>query len=57
VQIFDTKGRLLLVFGRKGTGNGDFYVPATIFIDEKDRIFVSDSYNGRLQIFQYLRES
>jgi hypothetical protein len=46
----------LLVFGQRGIRNGEFYVPAAVFVDETDRIFVTDSYNGRIQIFQYLRE-
>jgi len=39
-----------------GRGSGEFYLPSGIFIDEKDRIYISDSYNRRIQIFQYLKE-
>jgi DNA-binding beta-propeller fold protein YncE len=31
-------------------------LPAGLFIDEKDKIYVADSYNNRVQIFQYLKE-
>jgi hypothetical protein len=30
------------------------FLPAGIFIDKRDRIYVADSYNKRIQIFQYL---
>jgi hypothetical protein len=30
-------------------------LPAGIFIDGQDRIYVADSYNRRIQIFQYLK--
>lgn len=55
VQIFDSKGKLLLVFGQRGTKNGEFYVPASIYIND-DKIYISDSYNKRVQIFKYLKE-
>ena len=47
--------RLLLAFGREGHGPGEFWLPAGIHIDAKDRIWVADSYNRRVQVFQYLR--
>jgi sugar lactone lactonase YvrE len=31
-------------------------MPNGIFIDSEDRIYISDSYNQRIQIFEYLRE-
>jgi len=54
VQVYDRQGRLLLFFGKEGGFYGDFSLPTGIFIDEKDRIFVSDSANGRVQVFQFL---
>ena len=53
VQVFDRDGRLLYYFGQEGTGFGDFRLPAGLFIDSKDRVFVVDSYNHRVQVFQY----
>ena len=54
VQIFDLKGRLFLNFGRSGQEEGQFWLPSGIHIDEKDRIYVSDAYNSRVQVFQFL---
>jgi hypothetical protein len=53
VQVFDREGRLLYYFGQEGTGFGDFRLPTGLFIDHKDRVFVVDSYNRRVQMFQY----
>jgi DNA-binding beta-propeller fold protein YncE len=53
VQIFDTQGRFLLAFGRPGSGAGEFWLPAGLFIAQ-DRIYVADSYNRRVQVFQFL---
>lgn len=56
VQIFDKDGRFLLAFGNTGRGNGQMILPAGLFIDEQDNIYAVDSYNNRVQIFQYLKE-
>ena len=53
VQVFDREGRLLYYFGQQGTGFGDFRLPTGLFIDHNDRVFVVDSYNHRVQVFQY----
>lgn len=53
LQIFDQQGRLLLVFGGDGAGPGEFWLPAGIYIAD-DRIYVADSFNRRIQIFQFL---
>ena len=55
VQIFDRDGRLLLAFGSPGAAAGELWLPNTIFIDAQDRIYISDTYNQRIQVFQYLR--
>jgi DNA-binding beta-propeller fold protein YncE len=41
---------------RKTGATGEFWLPSGIFIDSKDTIYISDSYNKRVQIFQYLKE-
>jgi DNA-binding beta-propeller fold protein YncE len=53
VQVFDRGGDLLYTFGNRGTGLGEFQLPAGLFIDHDDRIFVVDSFNRRVQIFHY----
>jgi len=55
IQVFDAEGRLLMSFGKPGQELGEFWLPSGIFIDRHNRIYVSDSYNKRVQIFQYLK--
>lgn len=54
VQIFDQSGRLLLVFGGSGSGDGQFWLPTGITI-VNDLVYVADSANRRVQVFEYLR--
>ncbi|MEK6536145.1 MAG: 6-bladed beta-propeller, partial [Actinomycetota bacterium] len=56
VQIFDEEERFLLYFGERGGDPGEFYLPGGVFIDADDRIYVADTYNSRVQVFQYLKE-
>lgn len=54
VQIFNQKGEFLLEFGKRGKSLGDFNMPAGLAISD-DQIYVADSYNQRIQVFQYLK--
>ncbi|MDD2364895.1 MAG: 6-bladed beta-propeller [Desulfuromonadaceae bacterium] len=60
VSIFDKDGNSLMTIGGKHSvlsgnfGVGGFLIPQGIFIDKNDRIYVADSQNSRVQIFQYL---
>lgn len=51
VKIFNRRGSLLNKFGQPGTGNGQFAYPNGIAVAEDGTIFVADSNNGRVQIF------
>jgi hypothetical protein len=54
IQIFDNTGSLLLYLGEAGQEPGQFWIPSALYIDHTNRIFVSDSYNQRVQIFRFL---
>jgi hypothetical protein len=54
VQIFDPQGQILMAFGREGTQAGQFWLPAGLFIDSRNRIYVADSFNKRIQVFELL---
>lgn len=56
VQIFDGAGRFLLSLGGHGQGAGEFWLPVGVFIDG-ERIYVADSYNGRVQVLRYLGDA
>lgn len=55
VQVFDDRGQFLLAFGESGTAEGQFWLPTGIAI-ANDFIYVADSSNRRVQVFQYVGE-
>jgi DNA-binding beta-propeller fold protein YncE len=55
VQIFDRDGRFLLSFAEPGHGDGELWLATGIAIVD-DRIYVADSSNRRVQVFEYLKE-
>jgi len=56
VRIFGRDGSLLGSFGRTGAEIGEFNSPAGLWIDEKNRLYVADTNNGRVQVFQVSRD-
>ncbi|OGR96971.1 MAG: hypothetical protein A2V88_02095 [Elusimicrobia bacterium RBG_16_66_12] len=56
-QIFDKSSKFLLFIGRAGSRPGEFSMPGGIFIDERDRVYVADTQNGRVQVFQFIKEA
>jgi hypothetical protein len=53
IQVFNRQAELLYYFGRRGTAAGQFQLPAGLFIDRNDRIYVADSLNRRVQVYRY----
>lgn len=51
VAQFDKYGRFLKRIGKLGDKNGEFKYPNDIFITHNNILYVSDSKNGRVQIF------
>lgn len=51
IQVFDSKGKFVSKFGKKGSGDGQFQFPYGITGDNKGNIYVSDLYNGKISIF------
>jgi len=52
VEVFSPNGVRLFHFGHYGTDAGEFLQSQGIYIDSADRVFVTDTGNGRVQIFQ-----
>lgn len=48
---FDAEGRFVKAWGQKGEKPGEFDLPHAIAIDSKERLYVADRSNGRVQIF------
>ena len=51
VVKFDKDGKYLMAWGTKGTGPGQFNVVDAVTVDAKRRVYVTDRFNGRIQIF------
>jgi DNA-binding beta-propeller fold protein YncE len=48
---FSAAGKLIKMWGTKGTGPGQLDVPHAIAIDSKGRLYVADRTNKRIQLF------
>lgn len=51
VVRFDSRGRFVKAWGNDGTAPGQFALPHSIATDSKDRVYVADRNNGRIQVF------
>src|SRR5262249_27264439 len=51
VVKFDRTGRFLLAWGTKGSGPGEFNRVHSVDVDRNRRVYVADSYNRRIQVF------
>ncbi|MHB8482531.1 MAG: NHL repeat-containing protein [Nitrospiria bacterium] len=56
VQMFNSKGEFLMNFGKAGNHEGEFWLPSGIAVYQ-DLIYVADSYNKRIQVFQLINAS
>lgn len=50
-------GEKFAEFGRQGWSRGEFRHPMGLWIDGAQRIYVADSYNARVQVFQVSRNA
>jgi sugar lactone lactonase YvrE len=55
VRVYNQEGKLVGVFGRQGSKTGEFSRPLGMWADARDRIYVADSNNRRIQVFQFRR--
>ncbi len=59
IQLYNRQGEVLMDFGEEGLKPGQFWLPVGIWIDPAtgpgatNRIYVADSYNRRIQVFDY----
>jgi DNA-binding beta-propeller fold protein YncE len=52
IQRYDERGTLLNEFGSQGRGDGQFYYPSGVTINQKNRnIIVADTWNYRIEVF------
>jgi len=48
---YSPAGEFLLAWGQLGAAPGEFNVPHAIAVDSRDRVYVGDRDNGRIQVF------
>lgn len=51
VVVCDSTGKINKLIGKMGKNPGELYFPSSILIDDTNRIWVADSNNNRIQIF------
>lgn len=52
--VYNRRGEFLIPIGGVGSGPGKFHLPAGVWVDARNRIFVADMLNGRVAVFQFL---
>ncbi len=57
VRIYHPNGRLVATVGHFGTDDAGFNTPSGVWIDSADRIYVADTNNNRVQVFQLVSNS
>ncbi len=53
IQIFDPEGRVNFFW--HGVPPTPFKLPEGLYFDEQDRLFVTDTLNKRIQVYQYIK--
>lgn len=56
-QILTAEGQPLLAIGTLGAEPGQFALIAGLYIDAKDQIYTTEMFRGRVQMFQYLKQT
>jgi len=55
VNVYSMDGKYLFEFGGKGRGRGWLSFPSDITLDDHGRLWVADTFNGRVQVFKVVR--
>ena len=51
IQVFSSSGTFLRMWGSRGSGDGQFFDPHGIAVDDAGRVYVTDAGNNRVQVF------
>ncbi len=57
ILAYDRTGQLLYSFGHSGSKHEEFSQPRGLWVDKENRIYIADSRNGRVQVFQLHNDS
>ena len=55
--MFENDGKFVKSVGGQGNGNGQFHEPWSIEVDQNNILYVADSKNHRVQIFEIIYEN
>lgn len=56
VRVYDENGKFRYAFGNKGSARGEFASPSCVRVDSKGLVYVADSANRRVQVFEFHAE-
>lgn len=54
MSVFSKRGDFLFEVGGMGAGRGWFYYPSDVVIDGRGRVVVADTFNHRVQVFEFI---
>jgi DNA-binding beta-propeller fold protein YncE len=57
IVVFDRRGQFVQRFGAHGRGPGSFDQPMDLAFDPKGRLYVLDSGNNRIQVFEVMKNT
>ncbi len=57
IRVYSRDGKMLASFGEFGSRVGDFSEPRGLWIDASNRLYVADTWNARVQVFQLRSEA
>jgi hypothetical protein len=52
--VYDRAGRFLMALSGTDGEAGRFHLPAGVWVDARNRIYVADMFNARVAVFQFL---
>ena len=52
IKVFNREGHFQYKFGKQGKGDGEFYYPGYLLVNESQHLFVCDRFNHRVQVFE-----
>jgi DNA-binding beta-propeller fold protein YncE len=55
ISVYNNDGALIGSFGQAGSRIGEFRAPKEVWVDASNRVYVADTGNARVQVFQLSR--
>ena len=52
IKVFNREGHFQYKFGKEGKGDGEFYYPGYLLVNESQHLFVCDCWDHRVQVFE-----